>query len=65
MLDPPVIINRGERVKIRVNRPGIRIEMNGTALENGRQDERIRVRNEQSQKIVYGRAAGRGLVQVE
>jgi flagella basal body P-ring formation protein FlgA len=65
MLDPPVIINRGERVKIRVNRPGIRIEMNGTALENGRQDERIRVRNEQSQKIVHGRVAGRGLVQVE
>lgn len=65
MLDPPLIINRGERVKIRVNRPGIRIEMNGTALENGRQDERIRVRNEQSQKIVYGRVAGRGLVQVE
>jgi len=65
MLDPPIIISRNERVKIRVNRPGIQIQMNGTALENGRLDERIRVRNEQSQKIVFGRVAGRGLVQVE
>lgn len=65
MLDPPIIVSRHEPVKIQAQKPGITIQMNGTALENGRLHERIRVRNEQSEKIVFGRVAGPGLVQVE
>ncbi len=65
MLVSPQLIGRGEQVNIRVIRAGIRIEMKGTALENGKEGDRIRVRNEQSQRIVTGVVLERGLVQVE
>ena len=65
MLEHPLLIQRGEQVTIRVVKPGIRIEMKGSALEDGKIGERIRVRNEQSQKVVSGLVLERGLVQVE
>lgn len=65
MLAPPLLINRGEQLSIRIQRPGIRIEMKGTALEAGRRGQRIRVRNDQAQKTLTAVVIDKGLVQVE
>ncbi|WP_430459845.1 flagellar basal body P-ring formation chaperone FlgA [Thalassolituus sp. LLYu03] len=64
MVEPPVVIERGDAVQILVSRPGIRIEMKGTALESARTGERLRVRNDQSQKVLTATAVRAGLVQV-
>ncbi len=64
MIEPPVIIRRGEPVSIRINRPGIHIEMKGIALSKARAGERIRVRNEGSGKIISAEAIKPGVVQV-
>lgn len=65
MVEAAVVIERNDQVVIEVNRPGIRIEMKGTALEDACAGERLRVRNNQSGKVVMARAVRRGLVQVQ
>lgn len=65
MLSMPMLVNRGDQVTIRVIKPGIRIEMRGTALDAGRENDRIRVRNDQSQRVVTGRVIETGLVETE
>ena len=64
MLEPADIVERGQPVTIRLNRPGIRIEMKGSALSAGHLGERIRVRNEQTDKTLYAEVVADGLVQV-
>jgi flagella basal body P-ring formation protein FlgA len=65
MLEPPILVKRGDKVAIRVNRPGIQVEMDGIAMGSGQAGERIRVRNRQSNKIVFATVIARGLVQVK
>ena len=64
MLEPADIISRGQPVTILLNRPGIRIEIKGSALADGHEGERIRVRNEQTGALLYAEVIGDGLVQV-
>lgn len=65
MLELPELVRRGQFVAIRIERPGIQVEMEGTAMGSGHQGERIRVRNNQSGKIISATIVARGLVQVE
>lgn len=65
MLNNPIVINRGEQVVIRTQKPGLSIEVKGIALEQGRSGERIRVRNERSGTIVTGSVIAAGLVLVQ
>ena len=65
MIEAPDLIKRGEPVTIMVKRPGLMIEMDGTALVSGRRGELIRVRNTRSQKVVSGRVVDTGVVQVQ
>lgn len=65
MVQLPLLIKRGEKVAIRINRPGIKVEMEGTAMGAGHKGEQIRVRNRQSQKVISATVVARGLVQVE
>lgn len=65
MIALPVLVERGQQVSIRVQRPGIRVEMKGTALDAGSAGDRIRVRNDSSQKIISATVVERGLVQVD
>lgn len=65
MLEQPVLIKRGEKVTIRLSRPGIQVEMDGQAMAQGRAGDRIRVRNLQSKKIISAIVVARGLVQVQ
>jgi len=64
MLDQPDLVERGQPLTIRLNRPGIQIEMKGEALNDGHLGEGIRVRNVQSGAIVFAEVIGDGLVQV-
>lgn len=65
MLTAPDIVSRGERVSILLQRPGFQVEMAGTALTSGKLGDRIRVRNETSQRIIAAEIIGTGLVQVQ
>lgn len=64
-LTPPKMIRRGEKVVIRAESGGYQINMSGEALADGEQGQRIRVRNEQSGRIVQGTVAGPGLLRVQ
>ncbi len=65
MIEAADIIARGQPVTIRLKRPGIHIEMAGTALTDGHLGEHIRVRNDRSQKILSAKVLRAGLVQVD
>lgn len=65
MLAPPLLVKRGEKVIIRVNRPGIKVEMDGQAMGAGQAGKQIRVKNLQSNKIIRATVIARGLVQVQ
>lgn len=60
----PKLIRRGEKVTLRAESGGYQVNMSGEALADAGAGERVRVRNDQSGRIVQGIAAGRGLVLV-
>ena len=64
MVETCPIIQRGERVKIVINRGSLHLSTMGIARNNGRQNQMIRVQNISSNKIVYCRVAAPGLVEV-
>ena len=64
MLRPVNLIERGQAVKVRLNKPGIRIVMEGTALSDGHAGERIRVRNLSSGKILYAEVINSSVVEI-
>lgn len=53
-LAPPTLVRRGELVQITADTGGISINVEGTALGDGRLGESVRVRNNQSQRIIAG-----------
>jgi flagella basal body P-ring formation protein FlgA len=63
-LAAPKLIRRGEKVTLRAESGGYQISMSGEALSDAGAGERVRVRNDQSGRIVEGIAAGQGLVLV-
>jgi flagella basal body P-ring formation protein FlgA len=65
MLERPNLIERRQRVRIQVVRPGIQVEMPGEALASGHLGERIRVRNLQSRRIIQATVMAAGVVQVK
>lgn len=60
----PPIIKRGELVKITVNYNGLVLTATGIAKSDGLLDEMIRVKNVQSNKLIYCRVQAPGLVEV-
>lgn len=65
MIEQPVLIERGQPVTLRVSNPAVTVEMAGEALRKGRAGERIRVRNINSGKILFGRVVSSELVLIE
>lgn len=55
LLEEPPVVRRGDRVTMRVVLPGILVEAEGEAREDGRIGEIISVRNVRSGKVVMGR----------
>jgi flagella basal body P-ring formation protein FlgA len=58
------LIRRNQQVAIQARNPGFEIRMNGVALMDGQPGQRIRVRNEESKRIVEGLVVGEGVVSV-
>ena len=59
-----LIIKKGQQVNIVAEKSGLRVQMTGIALENGHQDEVIRVRNKSSYRVVEGQVINEGEVKI-
>ncbi len=64
LLDPAKMINRGEKVVIVAEGPGLNIRTTGIAVNDGAYGELIRVKNSSTEKVVEGRITGPGRVKV-
>ena len=60
----PPVIEKGELVRIVVNRSGLVLTATGIAKSDGHIDEVIRVKNTDSNKLIYCRVQAPGLVEV-
>ena len=61
-LDAPTLIKRGESVELQSALGGIQVIANGTALGDGRLGQKIRIKNNQSERIVTGTVIASGKV---
>jgi flagella basal body P-ring formation protein FlgA len=61
----PPIIKEGDQVKIFARRGDLQISTSGIAKANGRLGETIRIKNVSSNKLIYCRVDGPGIVSVE
>lgn len=61
---PPKLIHRGQQVTLSVTTAGFEVSVAGSALADGVLGQRIRVRNERSQKVVEGEVVAAGAVRV-
>lgn len=58
LLDQPKQVNRGELVTIVSNSGSISVVMQGTAMNDGKLGQRIRVKNNQSERIITAKVVG-------
>ena len=58
------LISKGDVVAIEANSKNLSIKAQGIALEEGKLNDQIQVRNSKSGKIIYGVVRGPGLVEV-
>ena len=61
---PPRIINRGEKVKIRLNHGGLQLTAKGRALDDASKGQELRVVNLSSNKALSTIATAAGVVEV-
>lgn len=64
LVRPRVAVRRGEPVTLVVEAPGLRVTALGTAQEDGRRGEPVRVINPTSRREILGLVEGPGLVRV-
>ena len=64
MVESLPVIHRGEKVKIVVQSGSMLLTATGLAHSDGKVDDLIRVQNINSNKVVYARVAGPGIVEV-
>jgi len=62
MVKVPIAVRRGDKVVIVASRGSVNISVPGESLENGMPGEQIRVRNQQSQKVVHAWVKQAGVV---
>ena len=58
----PVLIQPGQTVELRVDRNGLQVKARVEALQRGRDQEWIRVRNPSTRKIIQAKVVGEGAV---
>jgi flagella basal body P-ring formation protein FlgA len=61
---PPLVIKKGDAVLVTASTSGLKVKMPGTALNDGRQGEQIRVKNNHSKRTIDARVTGPGQVKV-
>jgi len=54
MISLPIIVQRGQAITLRVERPGFAVDMKGLALKKGRQGDTIKVKNSSSNRVLFG-----------
>lgn len=64
MVRQPVLIHRGETVKIVIKAPGFNLEADGVAQADGAIGDTIRVKNVRSNKMVDAKVKGSGVVTI-
>jgi flagella basal body P-ring formation protein FlgA len=63
-LEQPLIIHRGDAVVINAEAGMLAVKMTGTALNDGRRGEQIRIKNQATSRVVDARVTGPGEVAV-
>ncbi|WP_210395776.1 flagellar basal body P-ring formation chaperone FlgA [Motiliproteus sediminis] len=61
-LSPPLLVREGDDVVIQAGGSLLSVETRGIALEDGRLDQQIRVKNSRSERVIRARVAARGRV---
>jgi flagella basal body P-ring formation protein FlgA len=61
---PPILVSRGEQVKIELNRGALRLSTLGKAMSDAHLGQEIRVVNLSSNKMITATTIGDGLVEV-
>jgi flagellar basal body P-ring formation protein FlgA len=64
LLDQPKAIMRGENVTITAKSGSIEVVMQGTAMTDGKLGQHIRVRNNQSDRIISAKVVGQAAVEI-
>lgn len=64
MVKQKILVKRGSLIKILVKGPGITVESNGVAQNDGAKNELIKVKNAKSNKIIEGTVEEYGIVAV-
>jgi flagella basal body P-ring formation protein FlgA len=64
-LDFPPMITKGQLVKIILNSGNLHVAATGIANMNGTKDQVIRIQNNTSKRIIYGRVMAPGIVEVQ
>jgi flagella basal body P-ring formation protein FlgA len=64
MLQPNVLVRRGQQVTLIAANSGVQIRAQGQALTEGAVDQRVRVQNVSSLKVVEGVVESDGAVRV-
>jgi len=62
-LDAPLVIKRGDTVSMEATAGEISVRTNGTAVTDGRMGQQIRIKNNQSARIINAKVVGAGKVQ--
>lgn len=65
LLQPALMIRKGDSVIIQAKSGRMTVKMGGEALADGREGRQIRVRNDRSNRIVKARVKAPGIVQVD
>ncbi|MCH1918980.1 flagellar basal body P-ring formation chaperone FlgA [Shewanella sp. A3A] len=64
-LESPELVKRGDMVTLLVKIEGFSASTRGTALEDGKLNERVKVKNNSSEKVLEGTVLGDGQVLVD
>jgi flagella basal body P-ring formation protein FlgA len=64
MVENLPVVKRGQQVKIAIKAGALLLTATGLAYNDGKLDQMIKVQNISSSKIILGRVAGPGLVEV-
>jgi len=64
-IEEKIVVQRGEIVTVVAEKKGIYVQTKGKALDKGRMNDIIRIRNEQSGRNVAGRIVAAGTVKID
>lgn len=64
LLDQPKTVNRGETVSITAKSGSIKVVMQGTAMTDGKLGQQIKVKNNQSDRIISAKVVGQAAVEI-